>query len=572
MSTAQGSGVQALLRDYQHFAGARLWAALALMILGALAEGFGILMLVPLATFAIGGVGETGVLASLAGVASTIPPGQRILLALGLFIAAMAVRSALVYARDVLLGKLQAGYEASLRLRSAATLAQRGWTFASRIGQAGMQSLLLTDVPRSSLAIAQAQLFAVGGVMLVVQLVLAAVLSPALTAVAFVIILFGSFASLHWIRRGVKSGIAFVERAEESTSSGFKLHAALKAALAQGTVPQFLAEYRSSLAGARQETVRYFGNVAAARSIAFLGSALAAALLFFIGHSLLALPFPVLVASLVLFARMAGPAQQLQSSGQTIAAFAPSFAAIERRLGKLQAVPEERLPARPLVWNELHLDRAAYEHQAGLGLQTTSLTLTRGEWLGIGGPSGAGKTTLIDLVAGLLSPQSGSVTVDGHVLEDEALARWRAGLAYVGQEGSVFDDSVRGNLVADSGGATDEELWAALDRVRLADRVRAFPNGLNERVGDRGSSLSGGERQRLVIARALMRSPSLLLLDEATAALDAESEAALLERLQALTPRPAAMVVAHRPSTLAHCDSVVTIPPQGDQNSANGET
>jgi len=572
MSTAQGSGVQALLRDYRHSAGARLWAALALMILGALAEGFGILMLVPLATFAIGGVGETGVLASLAGVAITIPPGQRILLALGLFIAAMAVRSALVYARDVLLGKLQAGYEASLRLRSAATLAQRGWTFASRIGQAGMQSLLLTDVPRSSLAIAQAQLFAVGGVMLVVQLVLAAVLSPALTAVAFVIILFGSFASLHWIRRGVKSGIAFVERAEESTSSGFKLHAALKAALAQGTVPQFLAEYRSSLAGARQETVRYFHNVAAARSIAFLGSALAAALLFFIGHSLLALPFPVLVASLVLFARMAGPAQQLQSSAQTIAAFAPSFAAIERRLGKLQAVPEERLPARPLVWNELQLDRAAYEHQAGLGLQTTSLTLTRGEWLGIGGPSGAGKTTLIDLVAGLLSPQSGSVTVDGHVLEDEALARWRAGLAYVGQEGSVFDDSVRGNLVADSGGATDEELWAALDRVRLADRVRAFPNGLNERVGDRGSSLSGGERQRLVIARALMRSPSLLLLDEATAALDAESEAALLERLQALTPRPAAMVVAHRPSTLAHCDSVVTIPPQGDQNSANGET
>ncbi|HEX8842091.1 MAG TPA: ABC transporter ATP-binding protein [Sphingomicrobium sp.] len=529
------------------------------MILGALAEGFGILMLVPLATFAVGGAGASGPLASLAGVASMLPPGERVLLALSLFVAAMAIRSALVYARDILLGRLQAGYEASLRLRSAATLARRGWTFASRIGQAGMQSLLLTDVPRSSMTMAQAQLFAVGAAMLIVQLVLAAMLSPALTAVALAILIFGSVTSLGWIRRGVQSGIAFVERAEESTGSGFRLHAALKAALAQGTVPQFLAEYGASLAGAKEETVRYARNVAAARSIAFLGSALAAALLFFIGYWLLALPFPVLVASLVLFARTAVPAQQLQSSAQTIAAFAPSFAAIERRLGKLHDVPLAEAPPQRLDWSELALDRAAYEHQPGLGLAGASLRLGRGEWMGIAGPSGAGKTTLIDLVAGLLEPGSGRVTVDARSLEGELLDRWRAGIAYVGQEGSVFDDSVRGNLVADSEAASDDELWNALEQVGLAGRIRALRGGLDERVGDRGSSLSGGERQRLVIARALMRKPTLLLLDEATSALDAESEAALLGQLRSLQPRPAAMVVAHRDSTLAHCDSVVTV-------------
>ena len=163
------------------------------------------------------------------------------------------------------------------------------------------------------------------------------------------------------------------------------------------------------------------------------------------------------------------------------------------------------------------------------------------------------------LVAGLLAPQSGSVAVDGRELEGDTLGRWRAGLAYVGQEGSVFDDSVRGNLAADSAGATEDQLWQALELVGLAERIRAFPNALDERVGDRGSSLSGGERQRLVIARALMRQPRLLLLDEATAALDAESEAALLQRVKALDPRPAAILVAHRESTLACCDSVVTI-------------
>jgi ATP-binding cassette subfamily C protein len=139
------------------------------------------------------------------------------------------------------------------------------------------------------------------------------------------------------------------------------------------------------------------------------------------------------------------------------------------------------------------------------------------------------------------------------------LDRWRAGLAYVGQDGNLFNDSVRGNLLAEGAAASDDKLWQMLDTVGLGDRIRAFPSGLDESVGDRGSQLSGGERQRLVIARALLREPRLLILDEATAALDPESEAALLERLRALKPRPAALLVAHRESTLAHCDSVLRI-------------
>ena len=97
------------------------------------------------------------------------------------------------------------------------------------------------------------------------------------------------------------------------------------------------------------------------------------------------------------------------------------------------------------------------------------------------------------------------------------------------------------------------------ESVGLETRVHAFPGGLDESVGDRGSQLSGGERQRLVLARALLRRPSLLILDEATAALDAASEGALLERLKSLDPRPAALIVAHRESTLGHCDSVLAI-------------
>ena len=558
MNRAVSSGVAALFRDYRTFAGARLWLALALMLLGSIAEGFGLLLIVPLASIAMGD--EAVVPSAISGWAGALIGGQRLGSALGLFVVAMAARSALLYARDLLLARLEVGYEASLRLRAAATLAERGWAFASHVGQAGMQSLLLNDVPRAGNAVSYLQQLAIAVVMLAVQLALAAILSPALTAVAVAIVVIGLLASAGWTRRGVKSGIILVERAEESTSSGFRMHVGLKAALAQGTVAQFLREYKVSLDAAKLETVQFVGDLARARSFGFFGSAMAAALLLFVGVRVLALPLPVLIAALVLFARMSGPAQSLQQGFQNVAAYAPAFAAIKRRVGSL-AEPTSAEPqgAEPLDWKQLDFRQVSYMHVRGLGIARSSLKLARGEWIGIAGISGTGKTTLVDLAAGLLTPQEGSITVDGDRLSGVTLDRWRAGLAYVGQEGSVFDDTIRGNLLAEGAVAKDADLWWALEIVGLAPRIGALPNGLDERVGDRGSALSGGERQRLAIARGLLRRPSLLILDEATAALDAEGEAALLDQLQALDPRPAALVVAHRNSTLNHCDSVVTI-------------
>jgi ATP-binding cassette subfamily C protein len=525
------------------------------MILGALAEGIGILILVPLAAIAIGSDSALPILAEAVG---GMPANQRFLVMLLFFIAAMAARAALTYARDIQLAHLLAGYEASLRLRAASMLARRGWPFASRIGQAGMQTLLLTDVPRAGVAVSQAQQFAAAAAVLLIQLGLAALLSARFAGIALIILSAAFAVSLPLTRRGVKSGMALVQRYEQSAGSGFRLHASLKAALAQGAVPEFLQEYDATLTSTRDESIRSLRDLALARSLAFLGSAVAAGLLFFVGYRLLELPFPILVTSLVLFARLVGPAQQLQQSAQNVALYSPSFAAIVGRLGKLQPVVAEGASPEPLEWRQLRIDNVRFEHQPGLGLERFSADLEPGEWLGLAGPSGSGKTTLLDLVAGLLVPQNGMVTVDGETLERNRLERWRASLSYVGQEGSIFDDSVRRNLITNDA-AQNDDLWQVLELVGLADRVRSFSKGLDEHVGDRGSALSGGERQRLAIARALLRKPSLLILDEATSALDADSESALLDRLRALDPRPAVLIVAHRASTLAHCDSVVSI-------------
>ena len=556
MSRAQQGGIAALFSDYRRFAGARLWLSFALMILGALAEGFGLLMIVPLAAIAMRS--DERIL-RLAPSLQSWSLDQRFTLALGLFVGAMALRSALLLARDTLLAQLEADYEVSLRLRSAATLARRGWPFASRIGQAGMQSLLLNDVPRAAQAAAFIQQAAVGATMLLVQMAVAFFLSPALTLVAIAFLALAALVSTHFVHRSATRGLSISDAMDESAGSGFRLHAGLKAALAQGAVPAFLAEYRVSLSRTARQMAHLARDYSASQQLTSFGAAVVAAVLLLVGVRILALPFAVLVTSLVVFARMNSPAHTVQNSVVRAAAFAPAFAAIHGRLGELDwAVPEQR-PVERLDWNELKVDRVRHLHRPELGLADASLTLRRGEWIGVSGASGAGKTTLLDLAAGLLAPEEGTVELDGHALGGNLLERWRGALAYVGQEGSVFNDTVRGNLLAEGIPANEAELWKALEIVGLVTRVRAFATGLDESVGDRGSHLSGGERQRLVLARALLRRPTLLILDEATAALDPESEAELLERLKAMEPRPAAIVVAHRASTLAHCDSVVAI-------------
>jgi ATP-binding cassette, subfamily C, bacterial len=557
LSRASSSGIAALLSDYREFAGGRLWLALTLMLSGALAEGFGLLMIVPLAAVAIRGADPE--LMRFVPWAASWSSERRFFVALALFVVAMALRSLLLVARDVLLARLSADYEASLRLRAAATLAGRGWAFASRIGQAGMQSLLLSDVPRAVVAVDYIQRMAAGATMLAVQLVLTWILSPTLTLVALACLAGAFLLSIRPARRGAESGVAISDALDQSAASGFRLHAGLKAALAQGTVAAFIDEYRSSLFETAGQSTRLARAFAVSRQWAAFGAALAAAALLLVGVRVLALPFPVLVASLVLFARMSGPAQQLQNSALQAAAQAPAFAAIVRRLGTLNPRISHSAPGEPLEWERLQLIQASFVHEPGLGLAPTSLELRLGDWLGLSGASGAGKTTLVDLLAGLLPPEHGSITVDGKALEGDMLERWRAGIAYIGQDGNVFNDSVRGNLLAEGASTDHVGIWQVLEIVGLGERVRAFPRQLEESVGDRGSQLSGGERQRLVLARALLRKPSLLIFDEATAALDPESEAKLIERLKAITPRPAAILVAHRESTLSHCDSVLSL-------------
>ncbi len=196
-----------------------------------------------------------------------------------------------------------------------------------------------------------------------------------------------------------------------------------------------------------------------------------------------------------------------------------------------------------------------YESAHTPALTSVSLYVNRGEAVGLIGPSGSGKSTLVDVMLGLLSPQFGKVLVDGKDVHLN-LRGWQDQIGYVPQSIFLTDDTLRRNVAfgLPKNEINDESVRAAIRSAQLEDFVATLPAGLETVVGERGIRLSGGQRQRIGIARALYHNPSVLVLDEATSSLDAETEHGVMQAVQALQGEKTVIIVAHRLSTVEYCD------------------
>lgn len=202
-----------------------------------------------------------------------------------------------------------------------------------------------------------------------------------------------------------------------------------------------------------------------------------------------------------------------------------------------------------------------YEGSSSFALSNVSLTIKKGEQIGVCGPTGGGKSTLVDLISGLLEPTSGEVLVDGRSIRGREARGWQAHLGVVPQDVFLLDDTLRRNVAF---GVPDHEIDPeaindALTSAQIREFVESLPQGLGTQVGERGVRLSGGQRQRIAIARALYRHPEVLVFDEGTSALDNETEAALMEAIEALRGSHTIILVAHRLTTVRNSDRVVVI-------------
>jgi ATP-binding cassette, subfamily B, bacterial len=192
-------------------------------------------------------------------------------------------------------------------------------------------------------------------------------------------------------------------------------------------------------------------------------------------------------------------------------------------------------------------------------LKDFSLDIKAGETVAVVGPSGAGKTTLFQLIQRFYDPASGTISVDGVALPDADPADVRARIAMVPQETVIFAASARDNLRYGDWDASDEQLWAAAEAANAAEFLRKLPDGLDTFMGEGGARLSGGQRQRMAIARAILRDAPILLLDEATSALDAESERLVQDALERLMTERTTIVIAHRLATVRAADRIIVM-------------
>ncbi|MFC5406795.1 ABC transporter ATP-binding protein [Cohnella soli] len=276
-----------------------------------------------------------------------------------------------------------------------------------------------------------------------------------------------------------------------------------------------------------------------------------------------------LLLVILIFSRLWPRFTELQSHREQIASAVPAFKNLTELLAscsssqEVASTLEERNDIESIrLQHSLECVNVSFRYsQEDLeyALKNINATIRANETTAIIGRSGAGKSTLIDVLMGLLRPERGEVLVDGIPLTDGNLLSLRQAISYIPQDPFLFNGTIRENMQLMASGASEQDMWEALSDASAQKFVERLPQGLDTVIGDRGIRLSGGERQRLVLARTLLRKPSILVLDEATSALDAENEASIQAVLERLKGTMTMIVVAHRLSTIRNADQVIVL-------------
>ena len=541
----------------------RVAAAVVVSLLVSATEAVVVLLLAQL--LALAGVGgEPGaagrltraVQAGFAAVGAAPTLGAVLALFVGLTVA-----QALLQRADTLLAnrmEMETAHRLRLRLYRAVTGAR--WLPLARARGADLLAGLTGEAERSGSAAAFLLTFVVHVLLGIVYLVLALNLSAPVTGVAAAcggVLLVALHRQRSAARRAgqqlTKASAALVAEATEHLG-------ALKVVKSYGAEARNLARFQAVAEETMGLHVRAWRAFADARAAFLGGSVLLMAVVTYVALDVVSVTAATVLLLVFIFSRLVPRLAQIQTLFQMLAQSIPAWEALMAKIHALEAEREGVAGAAPRVEvrQAVRFERVsfAYEPARGDAVRALTMEIPARRTTAVVGPSGAGKTTVADLVMGLVPPREGCVSVDGRRLDEGWLRGWREGIGYVSQETVLFNDTVLANLRWAAPDAEDDAVWEALRLAAADDFVRALPDGLGTVVGDRGVRLSGGERQRLALARALLRRPSLLILDEATSALDPENERRIRRAVAGLRGRMTILLITHRLPSVRDADLI----------------
>ncbi|MGA3310995.1 MAG: ABC transporter ATP-binding protein [Xanthobacteraceae bacterium] len=486
-------------------------------------------------------------------------------LILAIFVGAVLCRALMMRKRDMVSFDLQIRFINAVRRRLYRAIQDAHWSFIARERLSHLVKALTADI--DSVAMGTNLFLQIPAVALVsaVQLAIALSISPLLTLAT--IGCGGLVAILVRWRRGdaFQAGmrIMLARRATFDEISDFL--ASLKLAKSHNAEERHRLAFEEAVGHQHDNMLAYSRRTADARMLVQVAAAIMLGAFVYAGAEFSHLGTPELVIMIVVFARLVPGVMQIQQNAASMWQTLPVFNDLHRLIARCDAAKEpligggtERLPLRDRI--RLSGIRFRYDKVHGPDvLDGLDLEIAAGSAVAIVGASGVGKSTLADMLMGLQVPDAGSVSVDGQPLTGPRLAAWRRSMAYIPQENFLFNQSIRANLQWAAPDASDADLRRVLALTGADAVVATMPEGLDTVVGERGSRLSGGERQRLILARALLREPTLLILDEATNALDHDSERAVWTVIDRLRGSTTIVIIAHRLSSLRSADHIAVL-------------
>lgn len=555
------------------FAGKILYVNVIGMLLIGLLDGAAILLLLPL-------LGMIGVVQghSLSITASGLVPYlqglpliQALSIVLGCYLLLVVAQGLLQRNLSLREVRIHTGFINHLRLETYRLLLQANWEYFVRKRKSDLINALTGELGKvTNGAFLFLQMMA-SIAFTVIQIGLALWLSWQLTLFVIGCGLLIAWLSRRYIRKSKQLGSTSVELAQSylaGISDQFNGMKEIKSNLLEHSRYRWLQDWSVKAERERIEMTKIRHN-----SILFykLASSALVALFVFAAISLFQAQGGEILIITLLFARLWPRFTGIQSNLEQLASTVPAFQALMELQLECRREKEHRGSSNDLavasitplpIADALEMRGVYFRYDRDnpeYTLDNINLRIPVNRMTAIVGRSGAGKSTIVDMLLGLIEPEKGELSVDGELLTSDTLIRLRRSISYVPQDACLYHSSIRDNLLLIDPNATEEQMWEAMAFSSAAEFVRALPQGLDTVIGDRGVLLSGGERQRLVLAKAILRKPAILIMDEATSSLDSLNESKIQGALEQLQGKLTIVIVAHRYSTIQHADQVIVI-------------
>jgi ABC-type multidrug transport system fused ATPase/permease subunit len=533
-------------------------------------EGIGIFLLIPMISYSgIINVNDGGFsFSKYFSFMQDLPKIFALVFILGFYIVLVVSQNLIQRNLSIRNVKITQGFIRQLRLETYDGLLKSNWGFYTNERKADLINVMTMELARVAGGINQFLLFLTSLIFAFIQISIALWLSIKLTIFILLSGLILAFFSRRYIKQskilGKKTSLLAQEYLGGITDqlNGIK-------DIKSNTLEESRLRWLDSLTkGMTEEQIEYIKIKTASQTFYKIASASLIVVFIFISVLIFDAKPEELLLIFIIFSRLWPRITEIQSSMEQIATTIPAFRSLielQTKCKKALEIADETIykNIKPLNIKEGLECRNVFfrynRNESAYALQNINLKIPINCMTAIVGSSGAGKSTLIDILMGLNKPEQGSVLVDGTLLTDNKLLSLRRSVSYVSQDPFLFNASIRENLLMIEPNSSEEQIWAALEFSVADEFVSKLPMGLDTIVGDRGIRLSGGERQRLILARAILRKPSILFLDEATSSLDTENESKIQEALDRLKGTMTIVVIAHRLSTIRNADQVIVL-------------